>query len=361
MSMNKIDISIYYDIKEDLEKYPDAWAYFIFGGRGRGKTYGTMNYVKSNNEDFVFLKRNIEDIQTLCAGGKDDEVDINLSPFKALNRDKGWNVKALSIAKGIGGFWDVKDGEFSGPPLGWLFALNGVTKYKGFELASDKENQFMIFDEFVPNIYDRISRNEGKQLLDFYKTVSRDRIQRGLNEIKLICLSNATNINSPIVSELNITDYLAEMEMCDEGEMYIEEKKILLRKLPPFEDEAEKETGLYKAMRDTDWGEMTWGNHFAYNDFSNVQKINLKNYTPVCSFIYKREIWYLYRKDGYYYMTRSRHNAQKQYNLNRENEQKKAWLDILYDLRCRTIEEKVRYQTYSMYDLVVNYKQIFKL
>ena len=354
-------MSKYYDIREDLEKYPDCWMFVIFGGRHRGKTYSTLRYMKENREDFVFLKRNIEDIKTLCAGGKSEGMEINLSPFRALNRDYGWNVAAVSIDKGIGGFWDLKDGGPEGPPLGWLFALNGVSKYKGFELASSNQNQFIIFDEFVPNVYDRVNRNEGKQLLDFYETVTRDRVQRGLNEIKLICLSNATNIQSPIMSELNIMDELAEMEICDEGERYLKEKKILLRKLPPYEDEEEQQTGIYKAMRDTDWGDMTWGNSFAYNDFSNVDRLNLKKYQPVCSFIYKREHWYLYRKDGSYYMTRSRHNAQKTYDLNRENEQKKAWDDIIYRLRCKTIEEKVRYELYSMYDLVINYRKIFKL
>lgn len=351
-------MSKYYDIKNDFEEYPDAWMYVIFGGRKRGKTYSTLRYMRENKEDFVFLKRNIEDVQTICAGTK-DSLDVDLSPFKALNRDFGWKIKARSVDKGIGVFCDLDSEDMA--PIGWLFALNGVTKYKGFELASSNMNQYIIFDEFVPNIYDRISRQEGKQLLDFYETVTRDRVQRGLNEIKLVCLSNATNINSPVVSELNITDELAEMEIMNEGTRYLKDKKILLRKLPPYEDKEERATGIYLAMRDTDWGDMTWGNSFAYNDFSNVDKINLKKFIPVCSFTYKREDWYLYKKDGYYYMCRSRHNSPKHYDLNRENEQKKAWDAIIFKLRCRTIEERVRYESYTMYDLVVNYKKIFKL
>lgn len=364
IKISKVDgmDSIYYDIKRDLEQYPDAWLYVIYGGRHRGKTYSSLRYMVENEEDFVFLRRTNKDIETMCKGAKFKKANINLSPFKALNRDMGWNIKPHVIDDGVAGFWETEEnGDFGDEPVGWAFSLNSVGKAKGFELASDNKDQFIIFDEFVPNIYDKTNREEGKQVLDFYETVTRDRLDRGGNEIKLICLTNATDVVSPLLDEMGLVDEVADMAIAKQATKYIPEKKVLLRKLPKREDDKEYSTGIYMTMHDTPWGEMTWGNEFAYNDFSNVEKINIKKYTPVCSFTYKRKEWYLYKKDGNYYMCKSRHNGQKHFNLDRENEQKKAWDAIIFKLRCRTIEEHARYESYTMYDLVVNYKKIFKL
>jgi len=361
-------MSKYYDITEDLKEYPDCWCYLIVGGRGTGKTYSTLKYVYENKIDFVFLKRTMDDVDTLAAGyGKagakhNDIIDFDLNPFSSINRDLGCKVTAAGIRKGIAGFWEQDgEGNISGAPLGYIFALNGVTKYKGFDLASSKKEQYIIFDEFIPNVYDKVSRKEGLQLLDFYKTVSRDRVQRGLDEIKLICLSNATDIGNPVFDTLEVMDSVAEMQVKEQETLYIEERGIFIRKLKTSDEylEEEAKTGIYRAMQGTAWHDMSYGNDFSYNDFSNVDKQQLKYYTPVCSFIYKRDVFYLYKKEGHYYMTYSKHNGTKVYNLNRDNEVKKCYNDIIWDLCEYTTEDRVRFESYSMYDLVINYRKIF--
>ena len=32
----------YYDIRNDLKRFPDAWCYLIWSSRGPGKTYSTL-------------------------------------------------------------------------------------------------------------------------------------------------------------------------------------------------------------------------------------------------------------------------------------------------------------------------------
>ena len=177
----------YYNIMDDISEYPDAWCYLIIGGRKRGKTYSTLKAAYENGIDFVFIKRTMEDVDLLCSGSgrigtRTADYGVNLSPFAAINRDTGSAVNAYGIRNGIAGFWNTHTVEDKtepvGAPVGMIFALSGVTKYKGFELASSKPEQWIIFDEFIPNIYDRVNRKEGIQLLDFYMTVSRDRVQR---------------------------------------------------------------------------------------------------------------------------------------------------------------------------------------
>ena len=47
----------YYNIKDDIEKYPDAWAVFAWSGRSTGKTYSTLKYMLDEGRRFIFLKR----------------------------------------------------------------------------------------------------------------------------------------------------------------------------------------------------------------------------------------------------------------------------------------------------------------
>lgn len=203
--------SYYYNIDDDISKFPDAWCIIAIGGRNTGKTYSSLKSCVINKTKFVFLKRTMEDVDLLCSGSgaigqKANDFGIDLSPFKSINRDMVTDIHAHSIKKGLGGFWNHLNGEIDGTPIGYLLALNAVSKYKGFDLS---DCDWLIFDEFVPQPWDRINRKEGEQLLDLYKTVSRDREHRGKNPLKLLCLANATSISNPVMNILEVTDIVS--------------------------------------------------------------------------------------------------------------------------------------------------------
>lgn len=363
--MTQAQSNYYYSISNDIEHYPDAWCYIIVGGRATGKTYSTLKDCLLNDRPFVFLKRTNEDVDLLCAGSghvgnKTNEYGVDLSPFKSINRDLGTDIRAYSIKKGLGGFWKHLNGDIEGTPIGYLLSLNSVTKFKGFDLS---ECEWLIFDEFIPNIYDRVNRREGEQLLDLYKTVARDREHRGLQPLKLICLANATSISNPVMNILEITDDVANMEAKDIDELYLEERGIFIHKIPDNTEFAERErqTAVYKALGHTAWGQMSQGSNFAYNDFSNIGRVSLKGYRPVCAVSYKTFNYYIYQKEGQYFMCSSKHNSDNIYNLNRENDQKLFYTEWDIDLRNECIEGNMIFESYSMYDLIVNYKKFFKI
>ena len=138
----------YYDIKDDLAAYPDAWAYLAWSKRGPGKTYSTRRYMKENGIRFVFIKRTIEDIKTLCATGIRRGVDFDVSPWVPLNRDFGWNVQPVPILKGIAGFYECDDEDKPhGDPIGFAVALSATKDIKGFDMSVA---DFIVFDEFIP-------------------------------------------------------------------------------------------------------------------------------------------------------------------------------------------------------------------
>ena len=56
--------------------------------------------------------------------------------------------------------------------------------------------------------------------------------------------------------------------------------------------------------------------------------------------------------------TRSNHYS-FEYDLNKENDQKRFWLENGIDLRCECINGNMLFDTYTMYDIIVNYKKFF--
>lgn len=359
----------YYNIMEDIEAYPEAWCYIVFGGRNTGKTYSTLKGAVENGHTFVYVKRTVKDVQLICAGMrgrnfKNMAADMDLSPFKSINRDTGWNIRAVQIFEGLGAFFECdEDGNPSGHPIGYILALSAISKFKGFDLS---ECDWLIFDEFVPKIYDRVLRGEGEELLDLYKTIGRDREHRGQSALKLICLANADNASSAVTNTLEITDQIVRMSMQTEAFDYDEERGILVRRLIDnltFK-EREAQSKIYKAMKDTNWGRMALDNEFGFNDFSNVQKINLKGCRPMYSFKHKEKWSYVYLHDdtGTFYVTRSKFNQKLPvFDLNKENDQKRFYIDRVIDLRAACIDGRCVFSSYSLYDLIINYNKFYNV
>lgn len=354
----------YYDVDTDVNSF-NGWAYIIVGGRNTGKTYSALKSCVTSGRKFVFIKRTIEDVDLLCAGSgkvgsKQNEYGVDLSPFKSINRDMHTNIKAFSIKKGLGGFWncDYEDNTPSGLPIGYLISLSAVTKFKGFDLS---DCDWLIFDEFIPQPWDRVNRKEGEQLLDLYKTVSRDREHRGKEPLKLICLANATSISNPVSNILEITDIMADMQVKNQALYTDDERGILIHIINEnvaFK-EKEKQSQIYRAMGNTAWGLMAFDNVFSYNDLSNVGRKHMKGYKPITGFIYKDKSWFVYMREGQYFLTSSPNNIVELYDLSKENDQKKFYHDYAYDLRNECIDGKMVFESYSMYDLIVNYRKIF--
>lgn len=347
----------YYDIRNDLERFPDAWCFLVWSKRGPGKTYSTLRMCIEDKKKFMFMKRTIEDVKLLCASGSRHDVNFDISPFVPLNRDFSWDIKPVKIEKGIAGFYHCnEEGKPCGDPVGYACALSAARDIKGFDLS---ECDYMIFDEFIPKKHERINRLEGDQLLDIYMTVSRDRLARGRDELKLICLANATSVNNPTFNILNVIDQAVLMDINDNE--FHEERGILMHKIPAVEMPDAEKSGIEKAMAGTVWADMAFGGHFSYDDFSSVSHRRLKGYHPICAYIYKKETTYIYEKDGNYYACDSKASNVDIYDLSRENQQKKFFYDFIVRLRDECIDDKFYFQKYTQYDLIVNYKKIFEI
>lgn len=354
-------MSYYYDFNNDFEKYNDAWCFIIIGGRKRGKTYSVLKDCYLNKRKFTFVKRTNNDVDLICGAGIKGDIEVDLSPFKPINRDLKCNVKARKLFDGVGAFFDCdSENNIQGQPIGYILSLNAVSKMKGIGID---ECDWMIFDEFIPQPWDKINRKEGEQILDLYVTQNRDREHRGIPEVKLIALANATSINNKLMDVLELTDTVADMNTNNKDFYYDENRNILIHLLANADDfyKNESNTKIFNAMVGTKWHSVVYENTFAYDDFSSVKNQSIKGYNCIICIKNKENLYYIYRKNDMYYMTTSRGNYNTIYDFNKENDQKRFYGECYIKLREAIINEHMFFSKFSMYDIIVNFKNYFKI
>ena len=348
----------YYHIMTDLFLYPRAWAYFVYSKRGPGKTYGALWMCYYNKIKFIYMKRTNKDVNLIL---QNNSPEFDASPYKKLKLDKHINVVGVKEDEGIGAYYSANN---EGEPLEllcYVLSFNEVQAYKGFDFS---DCEFIIFDEVIPQKGERLKRSEGENLLDLYMTVSRDRQKRGKRPLKLLMFANAEEISTPVTNELEIVDDLADLNASTKPCM-LTKRNIFLHhitneEVPIKEEEME---GIYEGMMGTAWWEKAFGGYFSGNDFTNVTRRTIKRSKPLIHIFYKTSHYYIYyneEKDRYY-MCSTPSRCSYEYNLNRENEQKKFYIEQQIDLMDACIDERMKFEKYSMYDLIANYKKFFKI
>lgn len=350
----------YYHISNDLERYPDAVVYVVWSPRGQGKTYSALWESYKDNIPIVYLKRTKDDVEMIC----ESTEEFDASPYVPINRDKGTSIHCKLIKKGIGGAYESDDdGKPTGSPIAYIISLNSVKTVKGFDLSNC---DWMVLDEFIPQQGEIVRHCEGQQLLDLYMTINRDRTMRGRKPLKLMLFANAEEISTPITNMLEIVDDMTELNASGRNLMYLPDRKILLHHIT--QEEYPKlaqanEIGMAEVMKGTSWYDKSFGGNFANNDFSNVAKVRLKGYKPRIDLLYKRKHIYLYQNDvtGEWYATHQQQKCMECFNLDTENGQKNFYYEYVTDLRFECIEGRMRFEKYSMYDLIINYKNFFKI
>lgn len=352
----------YYHLINDINKYPKCWCYLVWSKRGPGKTYSTLRYSKNHSIKIIYIKRTIDDVELICSADKIfDHFDP--SPYTPLNRDLGWNIKPVKIDEGLA-FFIEKDAEGNpiGEPVAYCLALSAIKKFKGFDFS---DCDWLVLDEFIPQAGEIVKRAEGEQILSLYMTVSRDRQKRGRKPLKLILLANAEEISTPVTNTLEVVDAMADLNASGESHLYIEDRDIMLHHITNEEVplQEEEKDGIYKAMIHTKWGQKAFEGTFASNDFSNVMKCSLKGMRCYIRVKHNNNHFYIYMNPntGFTYMCNSRNNFDFDYDLNLENDQKRFYNEQIFDLRYRCINDMMKFKSYSMYDLIMNYKKFFKI
>ena len=224
---------------------------------------------------------------------------------------------------------------------------------------------FLCMDEFIPQATEVVRYKEGEALADFIMTVLRDKVKRG-QKLKVVLFANAEEISTPITNALGMVDDMAELMFSGKSHYYDKKRRILYHHITQQEiplTEAELDSDMFVLMKGTAWAQKAFFGDFANNDFSNVKQMSIKNMQCLHKIHYKNHTYYIYRRasDGMHYMCSSKGPFIYEWDLNKENHQKLFWIEHGQELRVECIEDHMKFEKYSMYDLIVNYKKFFKV
>lgn len=243
---------------------------FIVGGRGTGKTYGTLKTAYIENKRFILMRRT----QAQC-----DLINKpEFNPFKALNNDTGSNAVVRSISKYNAKI--IEETEEDERLLGYTCALSTIANMRGFD-ASDVE--LLIYDEFIPEKHERAIKNEGSAFLNAYETINRNREIKGDKPLQVLCLANAFNIANPIFLELGLVGRCEKMKNSGQ-EIFIDKERgvcvVLLQKSRI--SKAKADTALYR-LSSGSYADMALSNDFVYNNSDNIKSMALKEFKLLCT------------------------------------------------------------------------------
>ena len=262
---------------------------FIIGGRGIGKTYGTIDFLVSSGETFLYL-RNTETQLQECA------TEFG-NPFKRWNLDHNRDIRILQQRKHC----MIYDFENPEKPklIGYAAALSTFENMRGVDLSDVKH---VIFDEFVERR--TLSFPQFETFANFYETVNRNREITGGGPLRVYLLSNAQRLDNPIMAGYGVIPIIEQMIKSGRDEWY---NDLLYINLPKSEVSAAKaETAHYKLTKGSSYYNEAIENQFAFDSFHGVVKRNIQEYVPVLAM----DDWYLWRhkSNGKYYICRTASN-----------------------------------------------------
>lgn len=271
---------------------------FCLGGRGTGKTYGSLKELLARDKKFMLMRRTQEQTDMINKP--------EFSPFKALMlSNPDLHIITRSISKKNAAFYYgtvSEDGKeiATGAPLGYTCALSTIASMRGFD-ASDAE--YILYDEFIPEKHERPIKAEGAAFLNAYETINRNRELFGKAPVKLIALSNTNTLSSPIFEKLQLIDTVDKMSRKGK-ELYIDNERgiaIVMLQNSPVSD-MKRKTALYKITSGSTFERMALNNEFSSDDRSYIKNRPLAEYTPLV--VFEDVCIYSHKSKREYYVTR---------------------------------------------------------
>lgn len=268
----------YIDVEKTLAKDASTFI-FMVGARGIGKTFGFLKYLIDKQLKFIYMRRTQTQIDMI----KSEE----LNPFKSLRSELGdaYIFIMKRVNKNITGVYRmIKDDEGIekpyGEPIGYMLALSTVSNIRGFD-ASDVD--ILLYDEFISERHEKPIQSEGTAFLNAIETIGRNRELKGKKPLRVICLSNSSNLANPIFTELKIITAAEKMLQKHQDVKRIPERDLSIYILHDSPISKKKsQTSLYKlAGEDSDFSQMSLKNDFNKEFFGQVKSMSLREYKPL--------------------------------------------------------------------------------
>lgn len=245
---------------------------FVVGGRGTGKTYGTLKSILELQNDgcinrFLYIRRSQKEVDLLSSDAT--------NPFKKVNEDLEINVKVEPVRMGLYAF------KLNDDIIGYSAGLSTFHNLRGFDFS---DVSLILWDEFIPEKTARPIPHEAETLFQLYESVNRNRELQGTEAVKLVALANSNQLANPIFMELNIINSLEKIVLKGGGTYRDKERGLMVVILSESPISAKKKkTALYKLVGKGDFAEMALSNDFADNDRDFIKPQNLSEYNPLTS------------------------------------------------------------------------------
>lgn len=304
-------------------KYPFI---FILGGRGTGKTYGACEYLLKHDIKFMFLRRMQQEADAIS--------NPEFSPFAPVLGDnpalRPITLDNIPGVKNIRGVYHAalnESGTLSpeGDAIGYVGALNTISSIRGF---SGEQIELVIYDEFIPEKNARAIKAEGDAFLNCYETINRNRELKGKPPLKIVSMTNANKMSSPIFVALGITDHIDNMTRKGRECCFLDDRGIAIIKLrnSPISDR-KKTTALYRAAASEDFRRMSLQNDFDTTTYLYVHPEPLEEYRIVAQ--YEDVFIYRHKARSHYYISRHCSGHPKQKYVAEQFSQKRMKKDLV--------------------------------
>lgn len=272
-----------------------TWLKVLIGARQVGKTYGVLKWHLERPENkFILMRRTTDELKMIAKNAM-------LDPFGAFVPEYNVRIFAAGMSYIIADH-DEEGKQLAGTERGAALSLPMIGNVRGFDGSIFSS---VILDEAVPEKGTRVLKTEGESLLNAYTTISGNRELRGEPPLVLWLLANTNNINSPILSALDLTDEILRMRR--RGFEYTELDGVSI-----FQGSSEavtsrrRETVLARRVPpESNFARMAYGNEWAYDDSPLIKSRSIKGLTPLCSF----GGLYIWEGLSGYYVCSARHKA----------------------------------------------------
>ena len=252
---------------------------FVVGGRGIGKSYSAVDTcITQYPGAFLYLRNTEVQLKESCGAFG--------NPFKRWSRDHNRDIFMKMQGDHAIVYENTGTDEDTEKVLrGYGCALSTFSNLRSVDLS---DVNFVLFDEFIENR--SLSFDQFDAFQHFYETVNRNRELFGEPPLYCVLLSNAQRLGNPILRGYDLIPIIEGMQRTGQKVATVGNKRIEL----PFSEisELKKNTALYSDGSDK-FKDQALNNNFSNDSFSGVKKVNLMEYTPVCSidgiYIYKNK------------------------------------------------------------------------
>lgn len=329
--MKKIQLNLYQKagwFDPEVFRTIPAQQFFVTGGRGIGKSFSTIEDLIRNRIGFLFLRR----IDLDAYLSRDPDMSDIGKVLRYLNID----FYVEKVPKTSFGYFRRSEDDSI---ICFVAANKTFRKCRGM---SFDWCDVIVYDEFIPGPEEARFKGEGFGVYQALETVGRNRELEGREAVKLICLSNALNMQNDVFLEFDLLEVADDLLRDTDHEIALDGGRcVIICKRSPI-SEAKLRTETYMNASD-DFVNMAIRNQFIYDDFTYVEKKNLKEYRAVCAigplYIYR------HKSKSEWYVSFSKSNVKEVYSTQEsgiEQFTRKHWR-----MTPRFLDGKVKFQNYK--------------